>query len=84
MKENEILREQISEIVKNQLENNDPPETKIIYNQLTKAGYNDFQTRLMIGQCVAVELFEIIKMSKPFNNERYIKNLKKLPKEPFE
>ena len=84
MKENEILREQISEIVKNQLENNDPPETKIIYNKLTKTGYNDFQTQQMIGQCVAVELFEIIKMSKPFDNDRYIKNLKNLPKDPFE
>jgi hypothetical protein len=38
----------------------------------------------MIGQCVAIELFEIIKMGKPFDNDRFIKNLKKLPKEPFE
>ncbi len=84
MKNNEILREQILEIVKNQLENNDSPETKITYNKLTKNGYNDFQSRQMIGQCVAIELFEIIKMGKPFDNDRYIKNLKKLPKEPFE
>ncbi len=84
MKTNEILREQIFEIIKNQLENNDPPETKIIYDQLTKAGYNDFQTRQMIGQCVAIELFEIIKIGKPFNRDRYIENLKKLPREPFE
>lgn len=83
MKENDILREQISEIVKNQIENNNPPETKIIYKQLTKSGFNDFQSRQMIGQCVAVELFEIIKMKKPFDNDRYIRNLKNLPKEPF-
>ncbi len=79
-----MLREQISEIVKNQIENNDPPETKIIYKQLTKNGFNDFQSRQMIGQCVALELFEIIKMKKPFDNDRYIRNLKNLPKEPFE
>jgi len=84
MEENDILREQISEIVKNQIENNDPPETKIIYKQLTKNGFNDFQSRQMIGQCVALELFEIIKMEKPFDNDRYIRNLKNLPKEPFE
>ncbi|WP_308990358.1 hypothetical protein QLS71_002600 [Mariniflexile litorale] len=62
IKNNEILREPILEIVKNQLENNAPPETKITYNKLTKNGYNDFQSRQMIGQCVAIELFEIIKM----------------------
>ncbi|WP_417201360.1 hypothetical protein [Bizionia sp.] len=84
MEENDMLREQISEIVKNQIENNDPPETKIIYKQLTKNGFNDFQSRQMIGQCVALELFEIIKMKKPFDNDRYIRNLKNLPKEPFE
>jgi len=84
METNEILREQIFEIIKNQLKNNDPPETKIKYDQLIKAGYNDFQTRQMIGQCLAVELFEIIKKGKPFNNARFIKNLKKLPEEPFD
>ncbi len=84
MKENDILREQISEIVKNQIENNDPPETKITYKQLIGKGFNDLQSRQMIGQCVAVELFEIIKMKKTFDNDRYIRNLKNLPKEPFE
>ena len=84
MKENEILKEQISEIVENQLKSNDPPETKIIYSQLTKTGYNDFEIRQMIGQCLAIELFEIIKMGKAFDNDRYKKNLKNLPKEPFE
>ena len=38
----------------------------------------------MIGQCLAVELFEILKYKKPYDNERYIKNLAKLPKEPFD
>jgi hypothetical protein len=84
MEKNDILREQISKIVKNQIENNDPPETKIIYKQLTKDGFNDLQSRQMIGQCVALELFEIIKMKKPFDNDRYIRNLKNLPKEPTE
>ena len=84
METNDILREQIFEIIKNQLKNNDPPETKITYNRLIKAGYDDFQTRQMIGQCLAIELFEVIKNGKPYSNARYIKNLKKLPKEPFD
>lgn len=84
METNEILREQIFEIIKNQLKDNDPPETKSTYDRLIKNGFDDFQTRQMIGQCLAVELFDVMKHRKPYNNERYIKNLKALPKEPFD
>ena len=84
MKEQEILREQISEIVKNQLKNNDPPETKIVYKQLLQTGFTDAQTKQMIEQCVTLELFEIIQMGKTFDNDRYIKNLKNLPNEPIQ
>lgn len=84
MKANEILREQIFEIIKNQLRSNNPPETKATYNRLLEDGFDDSDTRQMIGQCLAVELFNIMKFGKPFDNKRYIKNLKALPKEPFE
>jgi hypothetical protein len=84
MKTNKILREQIFEIIKNQLRDNDPPETKATFDRLRKQGFDDFQTRQMVGQCLAVELFDVMKFGKPYNNERYIKNLKALPKEPFD
>ena len=84
MENNEILREQISEIIDNQLKDNDPPETKITYNRLITEGYDDFQTRQMIGACVTVEIFEVVNSGKPYNNSRFIKNLKKLPEEPYE
>lgn len=84
MEINEIIREQIFEIIKNQLRDNNPPETKATYTRLQKLGYDDFETKQMIGQCLAVELFDVLKFGKPYNNERYIKNLKGLPKEPFD
>ena len=84
MEINEILREQIFEITKNQLKNNEPPETKETFDRLKAQGLSDVQIKNMIGQCIAVELFEIMKLGKPFNNQRYIKNLLGLPKEPFE
>lgn len=84
METNEKLREQIFEIIKNQLRDNDPPETNTTYNRLIKKGFDDFQTKQMIGQCLVVELFDVMKFGKPYNNERYIKNLKTLPKEPFD
>jgi hypothetical protein len=84
MKLNEILRAQIFEIIRNQIKDNDPPETKITYNRLKTLGYSDFETNQLIGQCVAVELFQVMKFKEPFDEMRYITNLKNLPKEPFE
>lgn len=84
METNKKIREQIFEIIKNQLRDNDPPETKATFDRLRKQGFDDFQTRQMIGQCLAVELFEVMKFGKPYNNARYIKNLLALPKEPFD
>jgi len=84
MKPNQKLRDEIFQIIKNQLEANDPPETKITYNKLISLGYNEFETNQLIGQCVAVEIFDVLKNKKPFNKSRYIKNLNQLPKEPFD
>jgi hypothetical protein len=84
METNEKLREQIFEIIKNQLKDNNPPETKITYERLISMGYNDFEARQLIGQCLAVELFEVLKFGRPYNNERYLENLMKLTEEPFD
>ncbi len=84
METNEKLREQIFEIIQNQIRDKNPPETKATYDRLNKNGFDDFQTRQMIGQCLAVELFDVMKFGKPYNNVRYIRNLLALPKEPFD
>ena len=82
MEENEIFREQILNIVANQLKENDPPETKTTYDRLKADGFDDFQIRQMIGACVTVEIYDVIKSGKPYDNDRYTRNLNKLPEEP--
>lgn len=84
MEVNEKLRDEIFKIISNQLVANDPPEIKITYDRLQKDGLTEFQTRQMIGQCLAVEIFVTLKLGKPHDNERYVKNLTALPKEPFD
>ncbi len=84
MEANEILRKYIFDIIKKQLKDNDPPETKATYDRLIKSGFDNYQTRQMIGQCLTVEIFDVLKFGKPHNEERYIKNLMALPKEPFD
>lgn len=84
MEINEGLRSEILKIVENQLDSNDPVETKITYNRLLRIGHSEFQAKQLIGQCLTVEIFDVLKHQKPFNESRYIKNLNQLPKEPFE
>ncbi len=82
MKINTQLRDEIFQVVNNQIKSNNPPDTKITYDRLIALGYSEFETHQLIGQCVAVEIFTVIKEQQPFNEARYIKNLKQLPKEP--
>jgi hypothetical protein len=70
-------------LVKNQIKLNTPPETQQTLKRLVDLGYSDQDARMSIGQCVAVEIFGVLKLEKPFNNDRYVSNLKKLPEEPF-
>ena len=82
MESNEIVREPIFKIIKNQIRDNKPPETKKAYNKLRKQGVDDIQTKQMLAHCMSIELFEMLKFSKPYNRERYVKNLNNLPKDP--
>jgi hypothetical protein len=84
MKPDEILRNQILEIINNQINSGDPPETNLTFNRLKQMGYSENDAKMMIGQCVSVEIFDVFKHGKPFDDKRYIKNLKNLPKEPFD
>ena len=84
MKPNEKARKQILQIVENQLRQNDPPETKTTLERLMRSGYDNRDAKILIGQCVAVEIFNIFKKKTPFDNDRYVKNLSNLPKDPTE
>jgi hypothetical protein len=45
-------------------------------------GHSEFEAKQLIGQALALELFDVMKRKVPFNKTRYIKNLKNLSKEP--
>lgn len=81
---NEMLKRQFLEIVNNQLKSNDPPEAKQTLDRLKKEGYSDADARVLIAQCVAAEMFNVMKHNKPYDNERYVRNLNRLPDFPSE
>ena len=84
MKPNKILQQQIFEIIDNQIRDGKPPETKQTLDRLVKSGYSNTDAKKYIGQCVAVELFNIMNQQQPFDEKRYVQNLLNLPKEPFD
>lgn len=82
MEINKLLKNEIFEIVENQIRENNPKETNITFKRLIELGYTETESKQFISQCVALELFDVLKHQKTFNENRFIKNLKLLPKEP--
>ena len=60
-------------IVENQLTSDNPVETKKTYTRFLNLRYGDFQAKQFIGQCLVVEIFDVLKQQKTFNESRYIK-----------
>jgi hypothetical protein len=81
---NPYLRETFLEIVENQIRDNDPPEARETFERLVSEGISEDNAKVYIAQAVCVEVWDTLKNRKPFNPERYAKNLKRLPKEPKE
>ena len=82
MKVNERLRSAIFEVIDNQINASDPAETALTLERLLNEGCSDFQAKQLIGQAVVIEVIDALKNKKPYNEQRYITNLRNLPKEP--
>jgi hypothetical protein len=72
------------EAVENQLRDNDPPETRQTFDRLRKEGYNEKDAKVLIASVIAAESFWIMKSGTPFNHERFVRNLKRLPDQSFD
>ena len=79
---NPYLKAAFLETVENQLADNDPPETQETLDRLMGQGLSEDDAKLYIAQAISVEVFDVMKNQNEFNERRYVKNLKRLPKEP--
>jgi len=79
---NEYLKGAILEVVENQLKSLNPPETKETYDRLLGMGYSERDAKEMIGVVVSSEIFDVMKKKEPFNKDRFVKALNKLPEHP--
>lgn len=82
MEENPYLKSALLEVVDNQLNANDPPETRKTFERLTSEGYSEDEAKRLIACVVTSEMFDVLKKQEPFNLERFVKALNALPKIP--
>jgi len=81
-KDNPEFKKIILKVVDNQLRDNDPKETGETLKRLIKSGISKKEARLYIGQVVTVEIWEVMHNNTPFNEERFVRNLNRLPEFP--
>ncbi|HEY7316001.1 MAG TPA: hypothetical protein VIE89_00390 [Candidatus Binatia bacterium] len=81
---NPHLQAAIIEVVENQLRNNDPPQTNQTFKRLIEAGHSEKEAKRLIACVVSAEIFDVLKKNEPFNLDRFIKCLNKLPTMPWE
>lgn len=80
MEENPHLKSAILDVVDNQLQANDPPETRQTFDRLISEGYSEEEAKKLIGYVVTSEIFDVLKKQEPFKPERFAKALNELPK----
>lgn len=83
-KANPHLKAAFMEVVDNQLRDNDPPETRETLNRLISQGTSEQDAKIYIAQAVCVEVWDIMRNKKEFDQDRFIRNLRNLPDEPTE
>lgn len=72
----------IMQVVENQLRDGKPPETRQTLVRLMGEGFTEEESKHYIGSAIVAEMYYVLKSSKPFNAERYLDLLNKLPELP--
>jgi len=82
-KANPVLNAAIMKVVDNQLRGNDPPQTGQTLKRLMATGHSEKEAKRLIACVVSAEIFDVLKQQQPFNLERFVKALDKLPAMPW-
>ena len=80
----QLAGEALVEVVENQIQDNDPPETRITLDRLMSLGESRENAMRYIGSVLSLEIYEIFKHQTPFDEQRYVANLRSLPELPFD
>lgn len=81
-KNRERLEAAVFQVVANQLESGDPPETRQTFERLLREGFSEADARVLLGQVVAAEMLEIIQEERVFCLDTFVRRLHALPTPP--
>jgi len=79
MKPDKRLNKAVLDVVENQIRQLNPPATKETLDRLLREGHSQEEARRLIGCVVASEIFDILKNLEPYDEDRYVAALRKLP-----
>ena len=80
----EHVKEALFEAIQNQIRDKNPKETKVTLDRLVREGHTHDEAMRLIAFALVNELNDMLKANRPFNEVRYVKALKALPKLPRE
>ncbi|MEZ4663813.1 MAG: hypothetical protein R2911_40280 [Caldilineaceae bacterium] len=74
----------ILQVVANQIDEGNPPATKQTYERLLAEGFSDKEARDLLGCVVVSEIFDVMKQKQPFDEQRFVRALSRLPALPWD
>lgn len=83
-KHNPTLKAAYLEAVENQLRDNTPPEARQTFDRLRREGFSEEDAKLLLGSVIAAETYDMLKSGSPYDPERLVRRLHKLPDQSFD
>ncbi|MFH1596368.1 MAG: hypothetical protein ABIG94_08385 [Pseudomonadota bacterium] len=79
-----IAREALFKAIRIQMKEGNPPETTETFRRLMSEGYSRKESMKLIACVLLVEINEMVKENRLYNEATYVKALKALPRLPWE
>lgn len=82
--EEEFAASTLIQAIENQLESDNPPAAKAVYNKLTLVGYERDDILELMAHVLAIEIDAMLAADRPFDGQWYETALRALPELPPE
>ena len=79
MSDERTVKDGFLDTVLKQIDSGQPPEARVTYDRLKKAGMSDTESLHLMTAVLRQEMNKMIQQSKPFDDSSYSELLKKLP-----
>ena len=78
------VRKALFEVIENQIKMDNPPETKETFHRLRAAGFSRKESMRLLACVLLVEMNDMIKDNRLYDEVSYVNRLKALPEMPWE